>query len=178
MSRQHPLKDTLPNAVGLENKGSTPLLGKYACYVPQPISTPRLSLLAFSLPFCFHTSSSFLPLSLTIFSCVSLSTLCHQAVTRSTPFHIYLLLRLLFLSVSLSLIVFLLSILQSHWSHFFFASCSFNAFFPAPSLLSATPRFPLCSCFSLIRLFFCFVYFPSHSLPVEVGLNPNQLLNP
>lgn len=87
---------------------------------------------------------------------VSLFQLCHQAVTRSTPFHIHLLLHLLFLSVSLCLIVFLLSILQSHWSHFFFASRSFNAFSPAPSLLSATPCFPLCSCFSLIRLFFLF----------------------
>lgn len=120
VSRQHPLKDTLPNAVGLENKGSPPLPGKYACYVPQPISTPHLSLPAFSLPFCFHTSSSFLPLSLTIFSYVSLSTLCRQAVMRSMPFHIYLPLHLLFLSVSLSLIVFLLSISPSHRSHFFF----------------------------------------------------------
>lgn len=61
---------------------------------------------------------------------VSLFQLCHQAVTRSTPFHIYLLLHLLFLSVSLCLIVFLLSILQSHWSHFFFLPLAHLMHFP------------------------------------------------
>lgn len=178
VSRQHPLKDTLPNAVGLENKGSPPLLGKYACYVPQPISTPRLSRLAFSLPFCFHTSSSFLPLSLTIFSCVSLSTLspscdalhaisylftpaspvplCQPVPNCVSPLHL-----------AISLVSFLFLPL-AHLMHFpqhphFYLLLPVSHFVPV-SLLSGS--------------FFCFVYFPSHSLPVEVGLNPNQLLSP
>lgn len=178
MSRQHPLKDTLPNAVGLENKGSPPLLGKYACYVPQPISTPRLSRLAFSLPFCFHTSSSFLPLSLTIFSCVSLSTLSPSCDALHAISYLFTPASPVPLCQPVPNCVSPLHLAISLVSFLFFASRSFNAFSPAPSLLSATPCFPLCSCFSLIRLFFCFVYFPSHSLPVEVGLNPNQLLSP
>lgn len=130
VSRLRPLKDMLPNAVGLEYKSSSPLLGTYACRVPLPISTPRLSPCSFSLPFRFHTSSSFLPLSLAIFSCVllSLSALCHEAVMCSEPFHIYLPRHLLLLSLSRVLIVFFLSILPSHWSHYFFGSPSFNAF--------------------------------------------------
>lgn len=73
MSRQRPLMDTLPNAVGLKYKSLFLLPGTYACCTPQPISTPRLSLFAFSLPFRFHTSPSFPPLSLTIFGCIPLS---------------------------------------------------------------------------------------------------------
>lgn len=73
MSRQRPLIDTLPNAVGLKYKSSSPLPGTYARRAPQPISTPRLPPLASSPPFCFHTSPSLLPLSLTIFGDVPLA---------------------------------------------------------------------------------------------------------
>lgn len=96
MSRQRPLIDTLPNAVGLKYKGLSPLPGTYAHCALQPISAPRLSPLAH-----FHTSLS-LPLSLSLAhlfrsqslatSC-SLSTLCHCAVTFSMPFHISFILR-------------------------------------------------------------------------------------
>ncbi len=95
----------------------------------------------------------------------SLSTLCHQAVTLSMPFHIYLPLRLLLVSVSLALIVFFLSIEPSHWSHFVFAVCSVPAFFLRTTFMCCCIFSPLCPCFSFIQL-------PFYVLSVSDPLKP------
>lgn len=58
VSRQRPLIDTLPNAVGLKYKSSPPLPRTYARRAQRPICTPRFPPLAFLPPFRFHTSPS------------------------------------------------------------------------------------------------------------------------
>lgn len=106
---------------------------------------------------------SFLCHSQSLTTSKSFSTSCHQAVKRSMPFHIYL---PLCVSVSLSLIVFFLSILPSHQSHIFFASHSFHAFpLLAPCLLWAFFYVLLFLPISLQSLF-PFIFFPSLPLPV------------
>lgn len=97
MSRQRPLIDTPPNAVGLKYKSSSPSpRGHGARRAPQPISNPCSPPLV-SLS---HLSISPASPSRTIFGGVP------AASQLSPPFHICLSPRLLLLSVSLPLIVF------------------------------------------------------------------------
>lgn len=169
MSRQRPLIDTLPNAVGLKYKSSSPLPGTYAHRAPEPISRRSPSRLPFAFtPLCL----SYLCRSQSLAASCSLSTLRHQAATRPTPFHIYLPLHLPLLSVSLSLIVFFLL-------HLSILLGSFLLCLPLiPCIYLRTSTFMCCHFTFSVPVSHLLMYFPSQSFTcVEVGLNLYELIN-
>lgn len=169
VSRQHPLIDTLPNAVELKYKSSSPLPGTYARFSPHPISTPCLPF-AFT-PICLFylcrsQSLATSPLSFNslspsydalhaisyLFTSPSSAPLCQPVSNCIFPLHL-----------AISLVSFLLC--------FSLIPCIFLNTFMCYYIFSSP-----CPCFSLIQRSF-HVLSISVFTCAEVGLNLYRLIS-